>query len=232
MLRRLKQSWRRRRLAGLGVTESLSRPVTMLGSGGGAWATWLEGIGPDSVVYSFGAGTDISFDLDVHARTGAEVHIFDPTPRSIEWVRRQQLPEKVHFHDFGVGAVDGEITFYPPRRESSSHFSPVPRYRQGSEQGAVVAEVLCLRSIMARLGHRRIDLLKIDIEGGEYDVLDNMLAERIPVSQLLVEFHHGYATIPLSRTVDALEALSDAGFSCFNISARTYEFSLLHADAA
>ncbi len=226
-LRRLKQAWRRSRLARHGITETVRLPITMLGSGGGAWATWLDGVDADSVVYAFGAGTDISFDLDLHARTGAEVHIFDPTPRSIEWVRQQVLPEGVHFHDFGVGAADGTVTFYPPRRESSSHFSPVRRYAGGSVDGEIVAEVRSLRSIMDRLGHARIDVLKIDIEGGEYDVIDSMLADDVPVSQLLVEYHHAYATSPLSRTVASLRALTAAGYSCFNISPRTYEFSLV-----
>jgi hypothetical protein len=42
-----------------------------------------------------------------------------------------------------------------------------------------------------RNGHREIDLLKIDIEGAEYGVLEQILRDRIAVRQLLVEFHHG-----------------------------------------
>lgn len=42
---------------------------------------------------------------------------------------------------------------------------------------------------MAAHGHRAIDLLKMDIEGFEYGVVEQILAERIAVRQLCVEFH-------------------------------------------
>jgi hypothetical protein len=37
--------------------------------------------------------------------------------------------------------------------------------------------------------HDRIDLLKIDIGGFEYEVQERYLAEQIPIKQICVEFH-------------------------------------------
>jgi len=48
---------------------------------------------------------------------------------------------------------------------------------------------------MRELRHASIDLLKMDIEGAEYDVLADMISQRIPVKQLLVEFHHRWPQI-------------------------------------
>lgn len=225
LLRRLKQRYRRRRLQRLGVSETIARPVTYVGSGSGAWAVCLAGIDEHSVVYSFGVGTDISFDLDLHRLTGAEVHLFDPTPRSIEWMRSQSLPDGVTFHDYGIAAHDGTTVFFPPRRESSSHFSPVKRYRGADHGEGVSARVYRLSTIVERLGHERLALVKMDIEGGEYDVIDDLASNPVAVDQVLVEFHHAYATIPVSRTVDAVACLSRIGLSCFHISDRTYELS-------
>jgi len=42
---------------------------------------------------------------------------------------------------------------------------------------------------MQEHGHTHIDLLKIDIEGAEYQVLDNMLHENILPTILCIEFH-------------------------------------------
>lgn len=223
----MKQRYRRRRLERLGVAEHAVCGKTELGSGGGAWTACLDGIGEGSIVYSFGAGTDISFDLDLNARTGAQVHIFDPTPRAIDWMHRQTLPSGVSFHEYGIGAFDGTIRFYPPRRAGSSHFSPVQRYRLEHDGEFIEAPVFRISTIAERLGHDHIALVKMDIEGGEYDVIRDLVASPLPVDQLLVEFHHGYSTIPVARTVETISLLASAGFDCFHISARTYEFSFL-----
>jgi len=42
---------------------------------------------------------------------------------------------------------------------------------------------------MADNGHTFIDILKMDIEGFEYEIIDQFLFEQIPVRQLCVEFH-------------------------------------------
>ena len=38
-------------------------------------------------------------------------------------------------------------------------------------------------------GHSHLDLLKIDIEGAEYEVLNYLINKSISVTQILVEFH-------------------------------------------
>lgn len=214
------------RLASRGIREELTCEKVSCGTGEGAWLVHPDGLGADSVVYSFGLGTDISFDLDMIRRWGAPVHGFDPTPASLAWLHTQQLPESFHIHPYGLGAVDGDVTFFPPRRATSSHFSPVPRYRESGEGSTF--PVRRLSSIVHEMGHKRIDLLKIDIEGGEYDVIGDIVRCTVPVRQLLLEFHHCYATIPLSRTIEALGTLRAHGFRIFAISERTYEISMLH----
>ena len=50
------------------------------------------------------------------------------------------------------------------------------------------AQVRRIGSLMQEWGHQRIDLLKLSVEGSEYEILGNILAERIPVGVLCVEF--------------------------------------------
>ena len=44
-----------------------------------------------SVIYSFGTGRDISFDKECIRKHGASVFAFDPTPRSIDWIRQAEV---------------------------------------------------------------------------------------------------------------------------------------------
>ncbi len=81
---------------------------------------------------------------------------------------------------------------------------------------------------MKMLGHACIDLLKMDIEGAEYDVLAEILTQRIPVKQLLVEFHHRWPQIGVEKTKQAICALNTAGFRIFSVSLSGEEYSFLH----
>jgi hypothetical protein len=85
-------------------------------------------------------------------------------------------------------------------------------------EDAIEVPAFCLSSIATRLGHARIDLLKMDIEGAEYEVLEELLASPIKPNQLLIEFHHRFPTIGLEKTADMIRRLQMAGYKIFAIS--------------
>jgi len=113
--------------------------------------------------------------------------------------------------------------FLPPSKASSAHFSPINRY--GNTNNVVRSPVKDIDTIASELNHKAIDLLKMDIEGAEYEVIEALPKNRVAINQILIEFHHMYKGIPISKTVDAISTLSNLGFELFNISQRTYEFS-------
>lgn len=227
----LKRYLRRWRLKRHGVFEEIEVNRLALAYEHGGWMICPDGIGPDSVVYSFGVGTNVAWDLAMIERFGCTIHAFDPTPRSVQWVRSQQLPGQFRFHDLGIANVDGEKAFFPPRRASSTNYSPIDRVQAFDGKEVVKAPVARLATIMQRLGHDRLDLLKMDIEGGEYDVIDDMLASDLDVRQFIVEFHHNFRTVPLQRTLDAVAGLRRAGFRLFHVSDRSYEMSFIRGVA-
>lgn len=199
-----------------------------LGNDGANWSICPDDLHEKSVVYSFGVGTDISFDLELIRRFGVTVHAFDPTPRSVAWLRQQSLPGKFVFHEVGLGALDGVAKFSAPENIAHVSFSMA----RSSLAPSVVATVRRLSTIMSELGHSRIDLLKIDIEGAEYDVLADVLSSGISIGQLLVEFHHRWPEIDVSKTQDAIHLLNEAGFSLFDVSAAGEEYSFKQQGAS
>ena len=58
----------------------------------GGWAIEPSIIDKNDIVYSFGVGTDISFDIELIQKHNVLVNAFDPTPRSIAWIKNQKLP--------------------------------------------------------------------------------------------------------------------------------------------
>ncbi len=200
-----------------------------LGNERAQWPLCPDGLGKESVVYSLGVGEDVSFDLELIRRFGCTVHAFDPTPRSMDWLRSQSLPEQFVFHPYGVADHDGSCRFQPPENPSYLSHTVIDRH---SPWPALVLPVQRLASIMGALGHDHLDVLKMDIEGAEYGVLADLLASRIPVRQLLVEFHHRWPEIGAARTRTAIDALNRAGYRIFSVSPSGEEYGFLAGEVA
>jgi len=195
---------------------------------GGWWFT-PEGLCSDSIVYSLGVGDDIEFDLSLIENYGVQVHAFDPTPSSVDMLDGKNLPQQFEFHPWAVTAADGSLTFYPRLKKDGTKSDVM--YTMIAEEetigDAIEVPAYSLSTISEKLGHQQIDLLKMDIEGAEYEVLDGLLASPILPTQLLVEFHHRFPGIGLEKTADMIERLRAAGYRIFAISEIGREVSFL-----
>jgi FkbM family methyltransferase len=203
----------------------IHRKLQLVGSEYGGYAIDPSEVREDAIVYSLGVGEDISWDLALMQRYGVAVHAFDPTPRVKEWLGLQTLPEQFHFHEVGISNMDGEGSFYlPPRPDFISH--SLVRARQYSKE-SIRVPMIRLGTAMHRLGHDRIDILKMDIEGAEYAVLGDLVEQKIPVSQILVEFHQRLSSTGTSETRRTLALLESYGMRIAYICPRMEIFTLV-----
>jgi len=195
---------------------------------GGWWFT-PQGLGSDSIVYSLGVGDDIEFDISLIEKYGVRVHAFDPTPSSIDMLDGRDLPQQFEFHPWAVTAADGSLTFYPRLKKDGTKSDVMYTMIAEDEtrDDAIEVPAYSLSTISEKLGHQQIDLMKMDIEGAEYEVLDGLLASPIKPTQLLVEFHHRFPGIGLEKTADVIERLRRAGYKVFAISEIGREISFL-----
>jgi len=180
-------------------------PLERLGSAYGGWTIYPLGLNKNSIVYSLGIGEDISFDLALIERFGCQVFAFDPTPRSIEWLKTQDLPEQFRWYKIGIADYDGEAEFYPP--ENPNHISHTILYRPQAHGKAIVVKVNRLQTILKKLGHNHINILKMDIEGAEYSVIKDMFSTNIRPEQILVEYHHFFKNVSTFKTIQATTLL-------------------------
>ncbi len=226
LLRRLR--WAARRAAGLDVRFDVQTrvPVERHGSEYGGWWVCPDHLNRTAVVYSAGIGTDITFDRSLIARHGLSIHAFDPTPASIAYLQAQQLPPGFSWHPTGLADRDGQATFHAPADPTHVSHSMISR---GGGSRSIQVEVRRLGTTMRELGHTHIDLLKMDIEGAEYDVLDDVLASGLSIQQILVEFHHRLPGIGAERTRRAVRALNAAGYRIFHSSESGEEVSFIRS---
>lgn len=207
---------------------------------------------PDAVVYSFGAGEDIEVEIKLITTYGCEVHIFDPTPRSVkhvEYIKNQiragkkatfgakkktyEIEEvhldKIHFHPIGIWKENTTVKFYQPANEK--HVSHSITNLQKTDDFIEVS-VKTLDTIMQENGHTHVDFLKMDIEGAEFEVIDQLLAANTSFAALYLEFHHPdmskykESTQYIGSYIDKLEAAGYVFLSGF----QNKYFSCVHTN--
>ncbi len=206
------------------IRPECSVPIIQLGQRSGVWALCPDGLDRNSVVYSFGIGRDISFERALIERFHLTVYAFDPTPLALAWIRAQDLPQGFLLHEVGVAAHDGTARFQPP---SKSKFESFSLARHSGVGQSVEAPVRRFATLVEMLGHRRLSVLKLDIEGAEYQVLDDVLGSGIQVDQILVEFHHRWREIGARQTRRALRRLQAAGWCVAHVSESGMEYTLV-----
>jgi FkbM family methyltransferase len=210
------------------VFRDIKESTITLGNKNASWTIIPDLINKESTIYSFGAGTDISFDLALISKFNINLHVFDPTPKSIQYLKQKQLPKNFIFHEIGLASYDGTANFALP--ENPDHVSASIIQKPGNND-FFIGEVKRLQTIMHELKHSQIDLLKMDIEGAEYDVIDDLISSKVKVKQLLIEFHHRFPNVGISKTKDVIKKLRMNGFSVFHVSTSGEEISFLKHQA-
>lgn len=198
------------------------------------WKYIPELLGAKSVVYSLGVGDSLDLDLDLIHHYNLTVHAFDPTPYSEQWVANLELPVNLVFHPWAAAGADGSLRLY--RRVNKRGRTSKVMWTADSEAADasdfVDAPAYTIKTMMEKLGHERIDLLKIDVEGAEYEILDSLGNVANLPTQLLVEFHHRFPGIGKQRTATSIENLRKLGYRIFALSETGREIGfVLYSDA-
>jgi FkbM family methyltransferase len=182
-----------------------------------------------SIVYSFGIGEDISFDRTINEKHNCHVYAFDPTPKSINWVKNQNLFDKFHFFEFGINNVSGFVDFYLPKNQEYVSGS-IASLKHLNFEAKISVEMMSIKEILNMTKHTHIDLLKMDIEGSEYDVIDDILSTDISINQILIEFHNRFYKNGKLKTKRAIQKLKEHGYEIFAISDSFEEVSFIKID--
>lgn len=184
-----------------------------LGSEYGSWVIPASRLNHDSTIYCAGCGEDISFDLELIQQFRCIVHGFDPTPRAIDYVQKASAnyPQYI-LHEFGLWDTEEILKFFAPK--DASHVSHSLTNLQQTDT-FIEVPVRRLSGVMKSLGHTSIDLLKIDIEGAEYRVLESILQDALSISVICVEYDefHSPLDVDASRRIrESVSSLVKTGY--------------------
>ncbi len=199
----------------------------------------------NSVVYSFGAGEDIHWDIEVIRDYNCWINIFDPTPKSLKHFNNlkdntlcgkpfnspamnlpynatKEIMDKMNFYSYALYDKDENVRFYEPKnKEEISH--SITNQQETEEYISVEAKTLS--SLMSQLNHNTIDFLKMDIEGAEYDVIQNIVEKKINIKSICLEFHYSNNLSDfknVKRIYDSLSLLLKAGYKVIHRNTHKY----------
>jgi len=167
------------------------------------------------VVLSCGLGEDASFDVDMVNKFNAKVIILDPTPRSKTYYNklkenfgnpkiddynesgylqpncydlRKINSNNLIFVDKAIWSKNNiELNLYYPKQGShvSLSINKKPNYLQNNP---FKAKTINYEKIIDQYELKKIDILKLDVEGAEIETLKSVLKNNILPGQILVEF--------------------------------------------
>jgi FkbM family methyltransferase len=159
-----------------------------LGTSYGGWTVPVELIEPSWVCYCVGVGGDISFDLELICRYGVEVRAFDPVADYVKGAQEQGAGEpRFSAQQVAIATADGPIRMQVTHDPQSLSVSSAGLYESGD---FIEVPGRTLPSLMAELGDERIDLLKLDVEGAEYEVLPTIDLRALDVKVFAIQLHH------------------------------------------
>jgi FkbM family methyltransferase len=184
-----------------------------LGTNYGGWAIPKDiNLNKDSIIYSGGIGEDISFDLLLSDKYNCNILLVDPTKRAkihyneiINYyktnvnsftgdIQKDYLPiiqnlkpnfDKINYLNIGIWDKEEDLKFY---KQSNEQYVSQSLINGMFSNNYEIVKTKSIKQIMNANNHNKIDLLKLDIEGAEIKVLEQMLIDKIYPRYLCIEF--------------------------------------------
>ena len=190
-------------------------------------ATWdflklVQTLPPGSLAIDGGA--NIGNVTAALARRGIEVHAFEPDPFAAAiFAERFRGKPNVHLHRQALGARPDRAVLYrtvgfDARPLAHSTASSLIQRGAHDAAGAAEVEVVDLVQFIRGLG-RRVDILKLDVEGSEADILERILDEGLDreIGAIFIETHESFSADLAERIAALRKRVKAAGTRNINL---------------
>ncbi len=152
----------------------------------------IDLVAPPRIVLDIGSNVGFSVLYFTLKYPDADIYACEPDPRTYEKLLRNVAHlRKVHPFNGAIGDIDGKICFYV-HPESSMSSSFIDRTGHGK---AVEVPVTKLSTFLKERGISAVDLLKFDVEGGEFRIFSSF-DTITQISALVGELHLDLIDVP------------------------------------
>ena len=191
--------------------------IVFLGTEYGGWSFLDNKNISDNYIISAGLGEDASFDVELIDKYRCKVIIVDPTPRAIKHFKEIMVkagrPKLEKYNETGKENIDNynlkninkqnfilidnalynknnnQLKFFsPPNKNHVSHSINNWKNNYVKNTDFILVNTISIKTIIDRFNIKNLELIKLDIEGAEIEVLQDMIENNIYPNQILVEF--------------------------------------------
>jgi FkbM family methyltransferase len=136
----------------------------------------------NSIIFDLG-GYEGQWASDIFAKYCCTVHVFEPVLEFTNNIK-ERFSQNPHIivHQFGLSDRDQIVQIHFDRNQSSM-------YTSGTDVRE--AKLISAKKFIDMEGIEHIDLMKINIEGGEYDLVDHLIHTALvkQIANIQVQFH-------------------------------------------
>lgn len=174
----------------------------------GGWVVDLELIPSKSTIISAGVGEDISWDLEMIKHRDVKVIGVEPTEKSHKFIEKHQ-PKNFELLKKALWAKKEKITLYKNRVDAYVSESVLESHSFANKQESYEAETITIPELLEK--HKNVSVLKMDVEGAEYEIIENL--QELSIPQVCVEFHHFCSDKTFQDTLNAVNKMKELGYS-------------------
>jgi FkbM family methyltransferase len=182
----------------------------------------------DSIVIDVGCSYEAELSVSLIEKFGVTAYAVDPTHKhaaALAELADTHRPRFVHL-PVAVCAADGPVTFHESSENESGSVRSDHINVLKDTVSSYQVEGLTPMSLLKRIGVVEADLIKLDIEGAEYDLLRQIDgADLAPFKQIFVEFHHhAVAAYSEGDTRELVRRIENFGFKAYSADDHNYLF--------
>jgi len=157
----------------------------------------LAAIGEVRTVLDIGANIGVSAVYLATLFPRARVFAFEPSPDNIGMLQRNTKPlARIEAVPVALGERDGTLEFFSS--EAAANFGGFSRFEAGSDTGRKTAVPLRHAGTqLAELGVAGADVIKIDVEGSEWEILSVLGDEFLSRTKYIAGELHGHRDFEL-----------------------------------
>jgi len=137
----------------------------------------------NSLVFDCG-GYKGEFASNIFSKYCCKVYVFEPVKKYAQNIQEKfSKNPKIKVYPFGLGAKKDNFAISVNENSSSI-------FKEGGEKS--IAEIICFKDFFAENNIDYIHLIKINIEGGEYDLLNHIIETGLisRIGNLQIQFHN------------------------------------------
>ena len=196
--------------------KRVNSDAKVFGSKINSWKIFPKYINNDAVLFSCGSGEDITFEIELINKFNLHCFLIDPTPKAKDYylklIGNLGKTKTKEYNDLGSQPIETynlknfkknkikfiekavsdktekDLKFYKPKIKNYISHSLIINPNINLNKEFILVDTVKLKDLMEGNKITKIDILKLDIEGVECKVLNDLLQSKIFPKQICVEF--------------------------------------------